>query len=256
MGAEGELVGLVPAAGKGLRLGLPYPKELYPIIRDNRYKPVAQHVLENLVASGVRHVVVVVNETKHQLVGYFGSGRRFGCAISYVYQEGAEGDEAPSAGAGHGSGGLAHALDAGWHLTRGRTVAFGMADTIMQPVDVFRALLASEHGDAQVVLGLFRVAEPAKFGMVALAPDGAVLRIDDKPARTDLELAWGCIVWRPRFTELLHARVSEGQGDFAAILNEAVASGLGVRGVEVSGGSYADFGTYEEIRRLERETHG
>ena len=26
-------IGLVPAAGSGLRLGLPYPKELYPIIQ-------------------------------------------------------------------------------------------------------------------------------------------------------------------------------------------------------------------------------
>ena len=31
-----EFIGLVPAAGKGVRLGLPYPKELYPIIRNNQ----------------------------------------------------------------------------------------------------------------------------------------------------------------------------------------------------------------------------
>jgi len=31
-----ELIGLIPAAGKGVRLGLPYPKELYPVIRDNQ----------------------------------------------------------------------------------------------------------------------------------------------------------------------------------------------------------------------------
>ena len=47
-----DAVGLIPAAGKGIRLALPYPKELYPIIRDNRYKPVAQFVVDDLVASG------------------------------------------------------------------------------------------------------------------------------------------------------------------------------------------------------------
>ena len=47
-----DAVGLIPAAGMGVRLGLPYPKELYPIIRDNRYKPVSQFVVDNLVASG------------------------------------------------------------------------------------------------------------------------------------------------------------------------------------------------------------
>jgi UTP-glucose-1-phosphate uridylyltransferase len=69
-----ELIGLIPAAGKGLRLRLPYPKELYPIIRDNRYKPISQFVLENLAAVPVEHIVFVINETKHQLIGYFGDG--------------------------------------------------------------------------------------------------------------------------------------------------------------------------------------
>ena len=84
---QSDIVGLIPAAGKGVRLGLPYPKELYPVIRNNRYKPVAQFVLDNLVAAGMQHVIFVVNETKHQLIGYFGSGKRFGCQISYVVQE-------------------------------------------------------------------------------------------------------------------------------------------------------------------------
>ena len=81
-----ELIGLIPAAGKGVRLGLPYPKELYPIIRDNHYKPVAQFVLDNLTQAGIQHIVFVINETKHQLIGYFCDGRRFGCNISYVVQ--------------------------------------------------------------------------------------------------------------------------------------------------------------------------
>ena len=126
-----EVVGLIPAAGKGVRLALPYPKELYPIIRENRYKPVAQFVLDNLVLAGVRHVVFVINETKHQLIGYFGDGHRFGCQISYVVQE-PKGEDGQST-----SPGLADALSAAYHLTRGKTVFFGMADTIMEPPDVF-----------------------------------------------------------------------------------------------------------------------
>ncbi|MEZ4555371.1 MAG: hypothetical protein R2851_07405 [Caldilineaceae bacterium] len=64
-------------------------------------------------------------------MGYFGNGRRFGCDISYVVQEST--NEAGQST----SPGLAHALDSAYHLTRGKTVCFGMADTIMQPVDVF-----------------------------------------------------------------------------------------------------------------------
>ena len=101
-----DIIGLIPAAGKGVRLGLPYPKELYPIIRENRYKPVSQFVLDNLTLAGLQHVVFVINETKHQLIGYFGNGHRFGCHISYVVQETVDGTDKST------SPGLAHALDA------------------------------------------------------------------------------------------------------------------------------------------------
>jgi len=239
-----DLVGLVPAAGKGLRLGLPYPKELYPIISDNRYKPVAQHVLENLVSAGARHVVLVVNETKHQLLGYFGSGRRFGCELSYVVQE-------PLDEATGGSSGLAEALDAGYHLVRGKTVVFGMADTIVLPVDAFTALFDERHAAADVVLGLFETDQPQKFGMVDFDDAGVVRAIVDKPKETDLRWMWGCVLWRPRFTEFLHQSLAgKGPNDFATILNAARAAGLEQCAARIAG-SYIDVGTYDEIARLE-----
>ena len=157
-----DAVGLVPAAGRGVRLGLPYPKELYPIIRENRYKPVSQFVLDNLVASGVGHIVFVINETKHQLVGYFGDGSRFGCSISYVVQEGSGADRQST------SPGLAHALDSAYHLVRGKAVCFGMADTIMEPRDVFARAWAAAEEDDDVVAVLFPTNRPEKFGMVRL----------------------------------------------------------------------------------------
>jgi len=70
-----ESIGLMPAAGKGVRLALPYPKELYPVIRDNRYRPLPSTCWTTF-CGGVRHCVFVVNDTKHQLIGYFGGGRR------------------------------------------------------------------------------------------------------------------------------------------------------------------------------------
>ena len=145
-----DLIGLIPAAGKGVRLGLPYPKELYPVIRNNHYKPISQFVLNNMTAAGMQHVVFVINETKHQLVGFFGDGHRFGCNISYVVQE-------PESGRAKGSTspGLAHALDAAYHLTKDKTVCFGMADTIMQPVDVFARALQDATQDDDVILVLF-----------------------------------------------------------------------------------------------------
>lgn len=241
-----DAIGLIPAAGKGVRLGLPYPKELYPIIRENRYKPVAQFVVDNLVTAGVRDIVIVINETKAQLLGYFGDGRRFGCNIAYTVQE-------PAAAAGAStSPGLADALDAGYHLTRNRTVHFGMADTIMAPPDVFARASAAMAPEDDVMLALFRTTRPEKFGMVRLGEGGRALEIVDKPReRTTLTEMWGAIVWRPRFTELLHEKVRTNETDFAKILNGAIREGLQVSGVSIPNGSFSDLGTYEEILELD-----
>lgn len=242
-----ELIGLIPAAGKGIRLGLPYPKELYPVIRNNHYKPIAQFVVDNLTAAGLQHVVFVINETKHQLIGFFGAGHRFGCHISYVVQESRINDEAST------SPGLAHALDSAYHLTRGKAVYFGMADTIIQPQDAFAQAHNAAEPDDDVILVLFPTDRPEKFGMVRLNGDGRVHEIIDKPSRTDLTEMWGCIIWRPRFTEYLHECVDRhGISDFALIMNKAIQDGLRFRGVSMTDSLYIDLGTYEEIMELDR----
>ena len=243
-----ELIGLIPAAGKGVRLGLPYPKELYPVIRDNRYKPIAQFVLDNLTTAGLRHIIIVINETKHQLIGYFGDGHRFNCNISYVVQERSNLVNTST------SPGLAHALDSGYHLTMGKTVCFGMADTIMRPEDVFARSLLTSSEDDDVILVLFNTDRPEKFGMVRLDEDHRVVEIEDKPTQTDLKEMWGCIIWRPSFTQYLHESIHRvGISDFAQIMNNAIGDGLRFRGIRINDGTYIDLGTYEEILELDQK---
>lgn len=242
-----EVVGLIPAAGKGVRLGLPYPKELYPVIRDNHYKPISQFVLNNLTDAGLKHVVFVINDTKHQLIGYFGNGQRFGCQLSYVVQETTNGAGIST------SPGLAHALDSAYHLTRAKTVFFGMADTIMQPENVFAYAYQQSTPADDVILVLFPTERPEKFGMVRLDQAQRVVEIIDKPAQTDLTEMWGCIIWRPRFGEYLHDCVCrQGISDFAQIMNDAIAGGFQFRGVSIKDGVYIDLGTYDEIMELDR----
>lgn len=245
-----ELIGLIPAAGKGVRLGLPYPKELYPVIRENRYKPVSQFVVDNMTLAGLRHIVFVINETKHQLIGYFGNGQRFNCNISYVVQETASGADQST------SPGLAHALDSAYHLTRGKTVFFGMADTIMQPTDVFAQAHKAAAPDDDVILIMFPTERPEKFGMVRTSNADQVSEIVDKPRQTDLTAMWGCIIWRPRFTEYLHESVCRHNiSDFAKIMNNAIVDGLRFRGARI-GDTYIDLGTYEEIKELDLRFRG
>ena len=114
-----DIIGLIPAAGKGVRLNLPYPKELFPIIHNNKYKPVSQYIFENMLTSGVKHVVFVINESKHQLIGYYGNGQRFkDVNVSYVAQEYLDHKNRST------SPGLADALNSAYHLIKGKTDAY------------------------------------------------------------------------------------------------------------------------------------
>jgi hypothetical protein len=92
--------------------------------------------------------------------------------------------------------------------------------------------------------------------MVRLGERDTVVEIVDKPRQTTLAEMWGCIIWRPAFTEHLHTCVHrEGVTDFAQIMNRAIAAGMRFRGAAV-GDTYLDLGTYEEIAELDRRFRG
>jgi glucose-1-phosphate thymidylyltransferase len=240
-----EIIGLIPAAGRGVRLGLAFPKELYPVPGYDSYMPVSRLVVENIVAVGVKHIVFVINEAKHQLIGFLGDGHRFLCNFSYVVQE-SQVNPTPST-----SPGLAHALDAAYHLVRDKTVFFAMADTIMTPKEVFASTQALATSEYDVLLTLFPTVHPEKFGMVRLNPDHKVEEICDKPGETDLIYMWGCIIWRPKFTEHLHTCVEHGETDFATIMNKAITDkAMRFEGVHIEGSRYIDLGTHDELKDM------
>jgi hypothetical protein len=63
--------------------------------------------------------------------------------------------------------------------------------------------------------------------MVRMDVAQRVVEIVDKPHETDLNQMWGCIIWRPSFTEFLHKSVNlDGVFDFAKIMNKAIQAGL------------------------------
>ncbi len=240
--AKNDIIGLIPAAGKGSRLGLPFPKELYPTIVNNQYKPVAHYMVDYLNIAEVKHIVFVINETKQQLIEYFGSGENFDCHFSYVVQ--GKFSSKPSS-----SPGLANALASAYHLIQDKIVLFGMADTIIWPEDAFKKALENLNQDADIVLCLFPTKYPHKFGMVSFNDNNEVERIYDKPKKTNLTYMWGTIIWKPKFTNLLYSMVANDKSsDFAEIINTAIERGLSVKAEVFSKGNFIDFGTYEQIQ--------
>ena len=128
-----------------------------------------------------------------------------------------------------------------------------MADTIIQPGDVFARSLENAEEEDCVILNLFSTDHPEKFGMVQLDQDKRVVEIVDKPQETELTEMWGSIIWRSCFTDYLHHCVGkEHIADFAKIMNSAITNGLRFRGFTFADSVYIDLGTYEEILELDR----
>jgi|SRR5271157_457103 len=236
-----ELIGLIPSAGQGTRLGLPFPKELWPLPAQDGYVPVAFRSVEILLAAGVRKIVIVTSPEKPGVMRYFGDGSRFGAEFIYMCQE-----ASPRSGK---SAGLAEALDCAYPVTAGRHVAFVMPDTFVHPAEAMRLMISQANGP-DILLGLFPTDKPHKFGMVRTTGP-TVCEIIDKPSQTDLRLMWGIIVWSPRFSDYFRACMREDAPDFATVMNRAIFHGLDARAIEIQGGHYIDFGTYDDLLQAE-----
>lgn len=248
MPSRGEAVGIVPAAGKGTRLGLPFPKELWPLPGVPGFLPVAQLTVQNMLAASVTRLAFVITDEKAAVIRHFRSGAALGAEIAYVCQE-AVSETSRSAG-------LSDALDAAYSLARGRHVAFGMPDTLVSPRTCFVPLLAAVEAGADLALGLFETAEPEKFGMVDFAEDGRVRAVVDKPASTDLDWMWGIAAWSAAFGDFLHRTMAEAPTDFAGVMNAALEAGLDARALAVDGGRYLDLGTPGDVGRAGEFTLG
>ncbi len=245
-----DLVGLIPAAGAGTRVApLPSSKELFPIgfrWRDvngqRRLSPkvVSEYLMDALIAGGAQRIFMIVSASKGDILRFYGDGHAHGVSMGYLVQEQATGMPA--------------ALDLARPWLGEATVLFGMPDTILQPEDCFARLLETyRHRQADVALGLFRTAEPWRFGMVQEDAQSHLVRCIDKPRESDLEYMWGIAVWGPDFTEFLgrfcaDANLRSGSelllGD---AFNAAAAAGLTVVCHRFVEGSYLDVGSPDDL---------
>ncbi|NTU80238.1 MAG: NTP transferase domain-containing protein [Chloroflexales bacterium] len=247
-----ELVGLLPAAGRGLRLGpIPCSKEIMPLgfqpaPEDGRlpWRPVTaiESHLRALRAAGAGRAVIVIGETKADVVRYVGDGDQYGLPVAYVYQRHLRG--------------MPFALDLAQPWLGQATVLFAMPDTLVHPGDTM-ARLAGHHAvsGADVTLGLFRTVTPHKFGMVELGGAGQVVGFIDKPARTHLEWMWGLAAWSPRFTRFLHDYLAGQPGGgpecvLSDVFAAALAAGLRIEALALAGSHYHDIGTPEDFQSV------
>ena len=252
-----DVVGLVPAAGRGNRIApSPCSKELYPIgfRRDERsgeprVRVASHHLFDKMRKAGVATAYVILRDGKWDIPAYFGEGKMVGIHLAYLVVKDSRGPP--------------DSLDRAFPFVSGKPVAFGFPDILFGPDDVFERLLTRmAEANTDAVLGLYPAHDCRVMDMVDIDSDGRVRSIVLKPPSTDLRYTWLCAVWTPLFTECMHEFVAselanghrqdkiarrrmDAQGDLpvGAVIAAAIEKGLRISSIVFPDGTYIDIGT-------------
>ncbi|HEX2021101.1 MAG TPA: sugar phosphate nucleotidyltransferase [Candidatus Thermoplasmatota archaeon] len=210
-----RLRAILLAAGEGSRLR-PYtvdkPK---PMVRAAN-KPIAQHVVEALVANGVKDVTFVVGYHRATVQSHFGDGRRFGARIDYAPQEALTGTAAALAA-----------------VPRPKEPFLVLnADNVIDAALVKAVLSAHDDGPAVAV---HRSEVPSRYGVAVL--DGArVERILEKPRDPPSEWVNTGVYRLPPGAHDLATRLAAHTGaGLTDVLQAMLDDGTRVEGVKTEG---------------------
>lgn len=182
-----QMTGIIPAAGKGTRLGLPYPKELLPIaLYEDRMLTVLESNILQMTSAGITNITIVLRPEKDIIRRYLGDFA-WGADLFYVYQETNLTTE-----------GLPDAVRAAH--TRSDLCVMLMGDVYFTEPGVVSKLVQAMNvrKNAVVGVGTWITDQPQRFGIVD-SEAGWVKSIVDKPDLTGWRDMWGCVAFRYGF---------------------------------------------------------
>jgi glucose-1-phosphate thymidylyltransferase len=160
--------GILLSGGAGTRLHpltIPTSKQLLPVYD----KPMVYYPLSTLMIAGIAEVLVITTERDQEsYVELLGDGSQWGLSIEYATQS------APR--------GIAEAFLIGESFIGESPVALILGDNIFYGQGLGKRLTqAGSLESGATVFGYF-VKDPERYGVVSFDADGAVTRIEEKPA--------------------------------------------------------------------------
>ncbi len=157
------------AAGEGVRLQpitATRPKHLIKV----GGKPILEHCLNALKASGVNEAVIVVYYMADAIRSYFGDGRKFGLSIEYV-------DQKAVLGTGDAVSVVEPFMREDFLLVNG--------DLLFEPAAIRTVVDLHQKEKPTATVAVVPVENPENYGIVELDDGGRVRRIIEKPARQE-----------------------------------------------------------------------
>jgi glucose-1-phosphate thymidylyltransferase len=236
-----EIRGIVLAGGTGSRL---FPltkvtnKHLLPVGRE----PMIFHPIKKLVEAGVKEILIVTG-TEHMgaVVGLLGSGKEFGCELTYRVQ-----DEA---------GGIAQALGLARRFGRGGRLAVILGDNIFEhSIRGFADSFRRQPGGAKILVQ--EVHDPGRYG-VAVTDGNRVVKIVEKPKEPPSNLAvTGIYFYDENVFEIITRLRPSGRGELEITdVNNAYIA-RGDLTFDVLPGWWTDAGTFESLRHANDKVEG
>jgi glucose-1-phosphate thymidylyltransferase len=226
---------IIPVAGEGTRLR-PHTHTIpKPLIRVAG-KPILGHILDDVVALGIKDIVLIVGYRGREIVDYV--RRTYDVKLNFVQQEERLG--------------LGHAV----HLARkyvGKEPVF-----IILGDSIFKGDLGKMMTSDGNYIGVKRVAEPQRFGVARLGEDSRIIDLVEKPEKPDSDLAVVGL-YTIKDTEALFGaldslitsgRKTKGEFQLTDALNAMIEDGIELRAFEVDG--WFDCGKPETLLETNR----
>ena len=224
---------IIPTAGMGSRLR-PFTHTVPKVLLQVADKPILGHILDKLIAIGVRHVTFVV--------GYLGDHIESYVQTFYPHLETAFVEQAEPRGLGH-----AIHLTAPTHRDCDEPILIILGDTI---IDVDLDLLGQADTD---LIGVCEVQNPSRFGVVELDGDNRISAMVEKPETPPSNLAIVGIYYLRQPAALYEAldaniregRLTRGEIQLTDALQRMIESGIPMCAFKVSG--WHDCGKPESL---------